>query len=87
MKVVIIGGGFAGTVGARALPKKHHVELIDPASAERPERRRRLGEVVAELRARHPELGDANDANTLRTRERLLAELEALHRARSGEAG
>lgn len=30
MKVVIIGGGFAGTVAARALPKKHHVELIDP---------------------------------------------------------
>lgn len=30
MKVVIIGGGFAGTVAARALPKKHHVQLVDP---------------------------------------------------------
>ena len=30
MKVVIVGGGFAGTVAARAIPKKHHVELVDP---------------------------------------------------------
>ncbi len=30
MNVIIIGGGFAGVVAARALRKKHHVRLIDP---------------------------------------------------------
>ncbi|MCC6216168.1 MAG: acetylornithine/succinylornithine family transaminase [Polyangiaceae bacterium] len=38
-----------------------HVELLDPGGGARPERRRRLADLVAQLRARHPELRDADD--------------------------